>query len=311
MKNKGKLAKIKPKNRTCFYGFGTAAIFVVALVFLVPQFSFAAPPDSPYAPGETLDPVCAPGDANCTVEQISVSTTTNYYGIGTSSPYAKLSVVGEIVGAFFTGTTTATSTLAGGLDAFAINQTGSATSTFVNGINISGGCFAISGTCLAAGSGSPGGLTTEVQFNDGGTFGGNANFVWDNANTRLGIGSTTPWGQLSINPDGISVPAFADGSSTETYFTISNGGKIGIGTSTPTYQLSLAGSLALPNSVSTTTGTILFGDNRFVYNYGSQNIFLGSSCGIFSLTGNSKITVNATQKYILMTVIVNKSVVSE
>lgn len=32
-------------------------------------------------------------------------------GIGTTSPYAKLSVVGEIVGAFFTGTSTATSSL--------------------------------------------------------------------------------------------------------------------------------------------------------------------------------------------------------
>ncbi|KKU81396.1 MAG: Periplasmic copper-binding protein, partial [Parcubacteria group bacterium GW2011_GWA2_47_8] len=36
-------------------------------------------------------------------------------GIGTSSPYAKLSVAGEIVGAYFTATTTATSTLAGDL----------------------------------------------------------------------------------------------------------------------------------------------------------------------------------------------------
>ena len=39
-------------------------------------------------------------------------------GIGTTSPYAKLSVVGEVVGAYFTATTTtATSTFAGGLSA--------------------------------------------------------------------------------------------------------------------------------------------------------------------------------------------------
>ncbi len=36
-------------------------------------------------------------------------------GIGTTSPYAKLSVVGEIVGAYFTGTTTATSTYGGNI----------------------------------------------------------------------------------------------------------------------------------------------------------------------------------------------------
>jgi hypothetical protein len=31
------------------------------------SFLFAAPPDSPYLPGETLDPNCAPGDPNCSV----------------------------------------------------------------------------------------------------------------------------------------------------------------------------------------------------------------------------------------------------
>jgi hypothetical protein len=40
-----------------------------------------------------------------------------FVGIGTTSPYAKLSVVGEIVGSYFSATsTTATSTFAGGLD---------------------------------------------------------------------------------------------------------------------------------------------------------------------------------------------------
>src|SRR5262245_30806193 len=31
------------------------------------SYAFAAPPASPYAPGETLSPSCAPGDTNCTV----------------------------------------------------------------------------------------------------------------------------------------------------------------------------------------------------------------------------------------------------
>ncbi|MCR4325597.1 MAG: hypothetical protein NUV59_02210 [Patescibacteria group bacterium] len=35
-----------------------------------PALVFAAPPGSPYAPGETLDPACAPGSANCTVTSI-------------------------------------------------------------------------------------------------------------------------------------------------------------------------------------------------------------------------------------------------
>jgi hypothetical protein len=76
-------------------------------------------------------------------------------GIGTSSPYASLAVVGQIVGAYYTGTTTATSTLAGGLQTNLLNVTStSASSTFANGINLTNGCFAIGGTCLSSSVGS-------------------------------------------------------------------------------------------------------------------------------------------------------------
>jgi hypothetical protein len=68
-------------------------------------------------------------------------------GIGTTSPYAPLSVNGQIVGAYFTATTTATSTFGGNL---AINGTGTTTST--GGFNISAGCFAVNGTCLGGSS---------------------------------------------------------------------------------------------------------------------------------------------------------------
>ncbi|MDP2704990.1 MAG: hypothetical protein Q8O71_01165, partial [bacterium] len=72
-------------------------------------------------------------------------------GIGTTSPYAKLSVVGEIVGAYFTATTTATSTFAGGLNVLAINQTGTASSTFARGIQLSSGCFQMpDGSCAGS-----------------------------------------------------------------------------------------------------------------------------------------------------------------
>ena len=40
------------------------------------------------------------------------------------------------------------------------------------------------------GSGTPGGSTTQVQFNDGGSFGGDAGFVYNSTNDRLGIGVT-------------------------------------------------------------------------------------------------------------------------
>jgi hypothetical protein len=45
-----------------------------------------------------------------------------------------------------------------------------ATSTFANGISLSGGCVTVNGACLGAGGGTPGGLDTQVQFDDGGSF---------------------------------------------------------------------------------------------------------------------------------------------
>src|SRR5579863_6705896 len=40
---------------------------IVAGLFSFGIYVFASPPASPYAPGETLNPSCAPGDPNCTV----------------------------------------------------------------------------------------------------------------------------------------------------------------------------------------------------------------------------------------------------
>ncbi|KKW06370.1 MAG: Cell wall surface anchored protein, partial [Parcubacteria group bacterium GW2011_GWA2_49_16] len=62
-------------------------------------------------------------------------------GIGTTSPYAKLSVVGEIVGAYFTATTTATSTLprltTTGLQVSSFSELGTVVSGTWNGTIIS------------------------------------------------------------------------------------------------------------------------------------------------------------------------------
>lgn len=38
----------------------------------------------------------------------------------------------------------------------------------------------------------PGGSPGQIQFNNSGTFGGDANFVWDNTNKRLGTGISSP-----------------------------------------------------------------------------------------------------------------------
>ncbi|MFA5878415.1 MAG: tail fiber domain-containing protein [Candidatus Staskawiczbacteria bacterium] len=47
--------------------------FVIAGVFSFALYAFATPPDSPYAPGATLNPSCAPLSSNCTVTTPAIS----------------------------------------------------------------------------------------------------------------------------------------------------------------------------------------------------------------------------------------------
>jgi len=63
------------------------------------------------------------------------------------------------------GTTTATSTLVGGLAANIFNATSvTASSTFANGINLTNGCYAIAGVCLSTSGG--GGAVSSVSNSD-------------------------------------------------------------------------------------------------------------------------------------------------
>lgn len=106
-------------------------------------------------------------------------------GIGTSSPYAKLSVVGDVVAARFVGTTTATSTFGGGLD-------------------ISSGCFAINGTCVGAGGGGSGtvgsGTTGQTSYYAAnGTTLTATSSLFMAANGYVGVGTTNATSRLTID----------------------------------------------------------------------------------------------------------------
>ena len=111
--------------------------------------------------------------------------------------------------------------------------------------------------------------TTQIAFNGGATFAGATTTslsvsasstvagvlnVGGNAylNSSVGIGSTTPWAQLSVNTTQTmgSAPAFAIGSTTVgTYFVVSNAGLTGIGTSTPFARLSVTNTVSAPQTV--------------------------------------------------------------
>ena len=111
-------------------------------------------------------------------------------GIGTSSPFARLAVGGQVVADYFTATSTATSTFRG----------------------VRADCFSVDGvSCIGAagGSYSGSGASGQVTFWTGASsFSGSNNFVWDNTNARLGLGTTSPWAKLSIVDTDATRPAF-------------------------------------------------------------------------------------------------------
>lgn len=94
-------------------------------------------------------------------------------GIGTETPDHTLSVVGDISASVHI----------------------SASSFYGDGSNLTG----ISG----GGGGSPAGSDTQIQYNDGGSFGGASGLVYDDSNARVGIGIAAPDSTLHVHADSI------------------------------------------------------------------------------------------------------------
>ena len=252
--------------------------------------------------GTTATSTFATGGLTVGTDKFVVQQTSGNVGIGTTSPYAPLSVYGEIVGSYFTATSTATSTLAGGLDALALNITGSnATSTFANGIKLTTGCFAIGDTCVGGGSGSgtvnTGTANQLAYYAAGGTaVSGTSNLAWDNSNTLLGVGTSTPYSRLTVWGGGTGtgkLAEFVNNASTTLFSFLDNGtayfvGNVGIGTTSPYAKLSVMGEGVFTNisatstaATSTIAGGLNVGSGALQYDFSSgvtsvDNLSIGS-----------------------------------
>lgn len=205
---------------------------------------------------------------------------TGMIGIGTTSPFAKLSVAGNIYAdgtitgstitattsvsaPFFTATNaTATSTFAG---AFAVGS--NALNVLHNGnvgigtaspsqlLDVQGNISIRNGNGLIIDGGTNlnlynrGGYTTLTNLNGGAGLdftsngGGTSYMRIIAASGNVGIASTTPWGLLSVNPSGITGPSFVVGSSSATQFIVTNAGRVGIGTASPAQVLQVVGAV--------------------------------------------------------------------
>ncbi len=186
-------------------------------------------------------------------------------GIGTSTPYAKLSVAGQVVGEYFSATSSsATSTFAGGVQASLLNVSSTtASSTFANGINLTNGCFAVNGTCVggSGGSGTVGSGTTGqfAYYAANGTTLSATSSLSIGLNGNIGIGTTSPYAKLSVTGEVVSEFFTATSTSATSTFagglragsgsnglTVLQNGNVGIGTLSPVALLDVGGIGASP-----------------------------------------------------------------
>ncbi len=139
----------------------------------------------------------------------------------------------------------------------------------------------------------------EVKYN-GGTASTNRDMLFYNAGNsstakmvlsgsgNLGIGTTTPWAQLSVNPNGISGPAFAIGSSTKTDFIVDKDGFVGVGVSDPWVKMTLGGVGANDNAFQIRPSTTYGTEGLISFGYASSN----ANFYMDDASGNTDVYVN-------------------
>lgn len=151
---------------------------------------------------------------------------------------------GVTTGAFSSGTG-GSSSLVGGNGGDNSNASGQAGT---------GGSFVLdAGRAGTASGGAAAGSNGQIQFgvtNARSITVGNSNTgFFTNFIGKVGLASTTPFGQLSVNPTSANgtAPSFVVGSSTGTTLIVTNAGQVGIGTASPTALFTVNGLASTTN----------------------------------------------------------------
>jgi len=150
-------------------------------------------------------------------------------------------------------------------------------------------CDAEDGTCdtpsewklVTPSAGSDG----QLQYNDGGSFGGASDFYYDDVNGNVGIGTTEPSSILEIASNGtddylrltnntsgdiLTVDSSGDMAvNTDTLYVDAANGRVGIGTTSPQSKLDVNGSAAIGDL---TTNYAEFGTNGLLTLYGTARV---------------------------------------
>ena len=242
-------------------------------------------------------------------------------GIGTTTIGAKLTVDGGIQVADRPDAN-GFATSGSGLELVSFNGSGFLqdynrnTSTWgnlkINGQNVN---FAIGGTPVSSrvGIGVPGIPSALLDmFNRdsgnmpslsvGATVAGDQLIVLGNG--KVGIGTTSPLGLLSVNPNGIGsgVPEFVVGSSTATHFIVDGGGNVGIGTTNVSagrsFEIVRTGGSAVIG-LTGTAGKIIntTGDLFIQTGVGSNTIFQNNNAEVMRLDSSNRVGIGTTSPY--------------
>lgn len=156
--------------------------------------------------GLTGGPITTTGTIGLNTTGLSTNSLVTWNGSNLVATGTPSLTVGSLI-----STTTATSTFTGGITANILNTSSTtASSTFANGVNLTGGCFSINGTCLSSGGGSgtvnSGTAGQNAFYASSGTAVSGTSTIFTDTSSAVGIGTTTPTtnSRLTIQGKGLT-----------------------------------------------------------------------------------------------------------